>query len=347
MERRVDFFTRYDAAGASSRYRFYSYAAYLREIGWEVRLEPFFPAGYLARLYRGGGKSKLAAARALGRRLLQALVTKNPAVIEYELLPFLPYGLEKVFLRNRRYVLNFDDNVWEKYRRIGWLHDKFDCLVSGSAGVIVANEFLRERVAPLHTRVIKIPTVVDLNLYPVGLEKFREFTVVWIGSPATYPYLQQASEALRAMARQVAFELLIIGGRQLAARPVEGVKCRYVDWSAATEGELLARSHVGIMPLRDEPFARGKSAFKLIQYQAAGLPSIASDVGENRQVVQHGWNGFLVSAPEEWAAALRTLATEPAVYEAQHRAALGRRREFSLEKYQPVYRRFLEETLWP
>ena len=70
MERRVDFFTRYDAAGASSRYRFYSYAAYLREIGWEVRLEPFFPAGYLARLYRGGGKSKLAAARALGRRLL-------------------------------------------------------------------------------------------------------------------------------------------------------------------------------------------------------------------------------------------------------------------------------------
>ena len=108
---------------------------------------------------------------------------------------------------------------------------------------------------------------------------------------------------------------------------------------------MIGRSHIGIMPLLDDAFSQGKSAFKLIQYQACGLPSIASAVGENCTVIQHGVNGFLANTPEEWCRALQRLARDRNLYSNQRRAALSRRKAFSFEHYLPVYRQFLEKTL--
>lgn len=338
--------TRYGMSGASSRLRYFCYREAFRAAGFEPRFHPFFPDAYLRRLYAGKGKSRALALAALARRLALAPFLPERLLVEYELFPELPYRFEEHFLRGRRYVLNFDDDVWRKYAgRGGALEEKFDRLVSGAAGVVCANELLLERVRKLNPETVWIPTAVDLSAYPAGAEKFPRFTVAWIGTPVTYRYLELHAEALRSMAAAVDFELLVIAKKSLETRALPGVPMRFEEWSEAGEGALLARCHAGIMPLpADDPFAAGKSAYKLIQYLAAGLPAIASPVGENRRVLRPGETGFFASSPEEWTDALRQL-REDALRERMAAAARRLAFDYSTEKHGPVYAEFLKRTL--
>ena len=332
--------TRYTETGASSRLRYYAYAGAWREAGFAPEFHPFFDDAYLRRLYAGGGKSRFRALAALGRRLALAPWLPRNLVLEYELLPFCSWALECRVLGKRRYVLNFDDDVWEKYRDLPRLADKYDQLVRHAAGVIVANELLRRRVEELNERVLLIPTAVDLERYRVSREKHRRLTLVWIGTPVTYRYLEQALPQLRALRQVADFQLLVIARRRLELeRPLPGLDCRYLDWSETTEVAELAQCHIGVMPLPDEPFARGKSAYKLIQYLACGLPVIASPVGENGRVVQPGVNGYLATTPAEWAAALRELLAR------DHSAAARTSAEaYSLQRFRPLSAAFLQEV---
>ncbi len=358
----IGFYPRYNRLGASSRTRFFLYFDRWREMepkpkscggscsgcvapcGEVLSIHPGLSDGYLRALYAGkcGAVRKFWEWCRLGLRLL---ALEDALVIEYELLPEASYRTEAWFLRHRRYVLNFDDNVWEKYRDRPRLRGKYDALIANAAGVIVANRFLYEKVRPLNANLCLIPTVVDLDAYRRDEPKYETFTVVWIGTPVTYDYLERMLPALQAMSEAVEFELLVVARRELARRPLAGVKVRWVDWSAETEAEYLCRSHVGIMPLVDDAFSVGKSAFKLIQYQAAGLPSLASPVGENCRVVTTGKNGFLPETPGEWAEALRWLHDGAELYCNCAAAARANAYEYSLQKYFPIYREFVTGVL--
>lgn len=335
-------FTRYCSLGASSRYRYYMYAERLRNGRERVDIFNFFDEPYLRCLYRGGKPGPGNVLKAYWRRFRDLRRAEGKFLIEYELFPYLPYWFERLFLRKREYVLNFDDNVWEKYKNRILLAGKYDALVRNASGVIVANDFLYEKVRPLNANVVKIPTVVDPELYKTEKKKFAEFTLVWIGTPVTYPYLEQHAETLRRLAEKYAFELLVIARKSLENRRLEGVKMRFENWSQEREGELLARSHVGIMPLPDDAFSRGKSAFKLIQYAAAGLPVIASPVGENCRVVEDGKTGFLAASPEAWSEALGKLVNDSALYSLMAGNARAASGDYSIEKYFPVFRDFIK-----
>ena len=338
-------YTRYDRLGASSRLRYYGYRAAFEAAGFAPEFHPFFSDAYLTRLYAGRGKSRLLAAAALVRRFAASTRLPEKLLIEYELLPELPYGIEARFLRGRRYVLNFDDDVWIKYEGRGRLADKYDRLVAGACGVVCANDLLLEKVLKLNPDAVKIPTAVDLDAFPLQAEKFPRFTVAWIGTPVTYSDLERHAEALRAMSRAAEFELLVIAKKSLGPRAVPGVRMRFEEWSPENEAALLSRCHAGIMPLpADDAFAAGKSAFKLIQYLAAGLPAIASPVGENRRVLRAGETGFFASAPGEWAEALRLLADD-AVRIRLSANARSLARDYSIQKYGPIYAEFLREAL--
>ena len=341
-------YTRYARLGASSRYRYYGYAEAFREAGIQAEFHPLLPDEYLRKLYAGEGKSTMLAGLALLRRLAGTLLaTPKRMLIEYELFPGLPWSLERRFLSHRGYVLNFDDNVWEKYNGNPRLENKYDELVRHSAGVIVANDFLLEKVRPLQPEVIKIPTAVDLESFRKNrAEKFPRFTLVWIGTPVTYAYLEQFSGTLRAMAAAVDFELLVLARKSLESRRIAGVNMRFLDWSSDSEMELLSRSHVGIMPLPSgDRFALGKSAFKLIQYQAAGIPAIASPVGENSNVIHSGKNGFTAVESSEWVQALRQLAENPDRREAFAQQADLDAEQYSIRKFAPIYCDFLKRRL--
>lgn len=342
---KLTIYTRYDTLGASSRYRYFMYLDILHSAGWGAVIYPFFSNRYLKKLYLNGKKSRLRFIFSTLKRVSQLLFSGNELLIEYELLPFIPYKIEYLLLKNKKYVLNFDDDVWEKYRSKPALTDKFDELITASSGVIVANDMLWERCMKLNNNVIKIPTVVDICLYCCNKPKFERFTIVWIGTPVTYVFLEQHKKQLQAMAAKVDFELLVIAVKSLETRAISGVNMRFVDWSQETEIELLMRSHVGIMPLINDTFARGKSAFKLIQYLAAGLPVIASPIGENCTVVNAGFNGFLARSEEEWVTSLEQLSTDKILYDKFATAAKNSAKQFSIQKYGPFMVQFLDKVL--
>jgi hypothetical protein len=192
---------------------------------------------YLHQLYRAGRVGLFCKLREFMRMFFRAAALPENLIIEYELVPELPYKYEKHLIGSRKYILNFDDNVWDKYRDKAALKDKYDHLCRNAAGVIVANHFLQEKVSQFNDNTILIPTVVDLEKYrQENCSKFERFTLVWIGTPVTYMYLEQHLETLQLMTRENDCELLIIADEKLQqTRPLAGVRARYVNWSSASE----------------------------------------------------------------------------------------------------------------
>ena len=335
-------YTRYTELGASSRLRCIRYAATLAECGFDVRLHPLMGDDTLRALYAGqrrGGKL----VRDLARRMLALPRAEKNLWIEYELLPGIPYGIEKLYLRRRRYVLSFDDAVYLNYRGKKLLDGKFERLAAGAAGVMAANDLLVEHFSRFNANTVKIPTAVDTDTLRPGAEKFPRFTVVWIGTPVTFnAHLSPFAPMLAGLSRELGFDLLLIGAPPTAQTRFPGA--RIEAWSEEAERELLPRCHAGIMPLpSDDAFAAGKSAYKLLQYLAAGLPSVASPVGENRVVVRDGETGFLVSSPEEWRAAFRSLATNENCRGSMASASRKEAEKYSFRRYAPVVAKFFEK----
>ena len=328
MKHRLSLWCRYGRIGASSRLRFGQFVPELKQSGLVSDMHNFFDDEYLKRFYAGKGKSKKSFILALFRRIkeLCALPPDVPMIIEYELFPFMPYLIEKLFIGKRRYILNFDDAVDLRYRKIPFLCSKYPRLIANAAGVIVANDELLERFSQYNQNIFKLPTVPPpppetSAIFPKG-EILR---VGWIGTPVTYAFLQKHTAVLQEMYRIHPFELLVIARENLPEIP--GIPAKYVNWSMENEHSLLQSCHIGIMPLDDSSFARGKSAFKLIQYLRAGIPALASAIGENTKVIQQGKTGFCASTSQEWIDFWQFLADE------KNRADMAEHIAAEAEKY--------------
>ena len=336
---RLGIFTRYDRMGASSRLRFFQWKDDFAAFGFLPEFYPFFTEDYLKKLYSCGKKSKLSLLLAAVCRFFQLMRAPQKLLIEYELFPFLPAKWELLFLKRKRYFLGFDDNVWEKYKNNPALADKYDELIRHADGVIVANDFLYEKVKPLNDRILLLPTVIQLENYQEPAPpKPERFTIGWIGTPVTYRYLEAFAEMLQQASKEIDFDLKVIAAKHLV--PISGVRMHFVDWSTENEIQELKSCHIGIMPLTDDAFSQGKSAFKLIQYLGAGLPAVASPIGENSKVIT-AETGFLASSPEEWIAALRQLAHDRTLRRKMGDAARIRAYEYSQTKYAPLLEKML------
>lgn len=326
---KLSLWTRYNRLGASSRLRFMQFVPYLQNAGWETELFTFLDDDYLRKLYAGKKPPVTGVFNAYCRRCrdMLKLPAEIPALIEYELLPYWPFFMEKGFLKKHPYILNFDDAVDLRYSKIPVLKNKYPQLLTNAAGIITANDLLQQKFAPYNSNILKLPTIPPEIIRP-GNQKNSRFTLVWTGTPITYQFLFERKDALKLAAQNCDFELLIVGGDP--AQKIPEVNCRYIPWSETAEADAIAQAHAGIMPLPDTPFARGKSAYKLICYLRAGIPGIASPVGENCRVIKHRQNGILAGRNEEWADAIKTLSNLQN-YETFAAAALLDGKEFLLE----------------
>jgi glycosyltransferase involved in cell wall biosynthesis len=174
--------------------------------------------------------------------------------------------------------------------------------------VTVGNGYLAERARSAGAgRVEFIPTVIDLDRYPETPPEDRAGgppRVVWIGSPSSCRYLNLLRDPLMQLRKRIEFKLRIIGG---TAPDLPGVDIEAVPWSEETEVASLRECQIGVMPLFDSPWERGKCGYKLIQYMACGLPVVASPVGVNREIVRAGENGLLAGTTGEWVEVLDRL----------------------------------------
>ena len=318
----IHFFTKYTPAGASSRYRSYQYLPVLVSLGWRVGVSPLFDDAYLSHKYAHGRARLMDVARAFARRLRDVwrLPRGSVVVIEYELLPYCPALLERwLAFRGCRMVVDYDDALFHQYdaHRNPWvrrlLGGKIGAVMRLAHTVVAGNAYLADYAKRAGAkRVEVIPTVIDLARYRVkaaddaGAGGASDgFTIGWIGSPSTARYLRGVAPALAQLCRDDRARLRLFGSGPVA---LPGVAAEVTPWTEDAEVDEICGFDVGIMPLPDEPWARGKCGFKLIQYMACGLPVVASPVGVNSQIVEHGVTGFLAETPAQWVEALQTLA---------------------------------------
>jgi glycosyltransferase involved in cell wall biosynthesis len=223
-------------------------------------------------------------------------------VVEKELLPHVPPVLEHV-LRwlNPNIVADYDDAIFANYQNNPLLKRKIPTVIKLSKAINAGNHRLADYARKFNPNVNLIPTVVDLSKYnPKGSYEISGDKVVigWIGTPITSKYLSLIQDALSRLSRKYPLILRCIGTSPDFAIP--GVETENIKWEESTEVENIRTFDIGIMPLTDDPFSRGKCGLKLIQYMACGIPSIVSPVGVNKDIICDGENGLLAGSEEEW-----------------------------------------------
>ena len=315
---RILLLARYGRLGASSRVRFGQFLPHLAAAGHEVVSAPLFDDDYLTELY-GAGKRNATAVLAAYAQRLAALRTRGHydlVWMEKEALPWMPASLESWLLRGGPpLVVDYDDAVFHRYDRHpsplirGLLAGKIDRVMAGAALVVAGNDYLAERArAAGATRVAILPTVVDLARYTAPPPTEDGPPVIgWIGTPLTAAYLEEVRPALTSFVESGKAKLLLIGGGEGA---LAGLEATRLDWSEEREAADVARLDIGLMPIPDEPFERGKCGYKLIQYMAQARPVIASPVGVNVKLVKESGAGYLAATPPQWFDALLALTSD-------------------------------------
>ena len=308
---RVLALTRYSEMAASTRQRFIQYIPALRSGGFDVTVAPLFDDAYVAAIGRGG-VGKMALARQYVRRITDALVRMrayDAAWIQYEAFPYLPGLAERAIrLSGVPYIVDYDDAIFHQYDHGGPLRrailgKKLAPLLRHARGCAAGNDYIADYVSQYCSHVFKIPTVVDTTLYQPAEVRERPLVVGWIGSPSTWRYVEPLLPQLVPAIAEVGAQFRIVGsGKRGSEGPI-----RFVDWSEDREVAEVQGFDIGIMPVPDEPWGRGKCGYKLIQYMACGVATIASPVGVNVEIVDEGKTGYLVRSNEEWVARLKKL----------------------------------------
>jgi glycosyltransferase involved in cell wall biosynthesis len=360
------FFPKYPPMGASSRLRTYQFLPLWKQAGYEIRVSSFFNDAYLSQVYTHQRPEFWNVLKCYLRRFssLFSVFRYDCIWIEKELFPFIPAWVEQLLAAlGVKLILDYDDAVFHNYDKSKnfwvrtFLPKKIDRVMKAANVVFAGSRYLAQRAKRAGAlQVIILPTVIDpkkytLSRYPIttsavhssdnSVQDGRQASeslpsIGWIGSPSTLKYLRLVTGALSSLYHKRPFRFVLINGgsvqyRQYLDLPEEAIT-HYV-WSEQDEVSQIHQIDIGIMPLPDDPWERGKCAYKLIQYMACGLPVVASPVGMNTEVVSPGDNGYLASNEQEWVEYLGRLLADEEARESMGRKGRGLvEKQFTLER---------------
>ncbi len=334
------------------RYRIEQWEPILRQHGVEITFVPFENHDLNRRIYQPGqyGRKARAVLQASGRRLkIPHIAREFDAIYLYREAALLgPAWLEKLIARqNIPIVYDFDDAIYlpavsEANRALGWLKSpaKVAQICRLSTHVMVGNKYLESWAQQWNASISVVPSTIDTTAYdyarfgPSAREnKVGAPVIGWSGSTTTIAYLETIGPALAKLAQEEDYLFRFIGPCNWQW---PGVKVENVRWKASSEAEDLSALDIGLMPLPDAPFTRGKCAMKALQYMALGIPAVCSPVGVNSDIIRDGENGFLASSEDEWvqvlARLLRDAKLRQSIGEAGHETVL---QEFTAETQAP------------
>ena len=328
---------KYGTRAASTRYRFTQYFPALRAAGFEPELSPLLGDDHVLAHYHGRFDLR-PVARAFLNRAKDLLRSGgySAALLNYEAFPYLPAIYEQLLALRIPIVFDIDDAIFHRYDLNPWLRPFLGNKIAKVAGLsrvaLAGNEYLAANLRGRQRDVRVIPTVVDTSLYqPVQDRPDGPLVIGWIGSPSTSVYLDAILPALREVADGKRARLVFVGAGK-AAR-LEGAHTELRDWAESSEIRDVQSFDIGIMPLSDDPWSRGKCGFKLVQYMACGKPVVASPVGVNSGIVG-SQSGVLASNAAEWKSALLRLVENEALRRELGAAARARIvANYSLERW--------------
>lgn len=305
--------SKYSRIGASSRLRSYQYIPHLESNGINITASPLFDDEYITGIY-SGNKNIPSIMSNYFKRLTTIIHAQKFDLIwvEKEVFPWLPSWFEKIFLPKLPLIVDYDDAIFHRYDQHKFrlvrnlMGQKIDRIMQRADVVIVGNNYLADRAKSAGARYVEhIPTVIDINRYETTSDRNEsQVTIGWIGTPWSMQYLNKISHVIRSLTSTKKVRFVAVGAN---TELIKDIPAEIRPWTEETEVAEIMQFDIGIMPIPDEPFERGKCAYKLIQYMACGLPVIASPVGANSSVVRSGVDGFLADNDNQWMTALEKL----------------------------------------
>lgn len=325
---RVLFVAPHPIEGPSSRFRIYQFLPYLQANGVHAEVRPFVSSAQVHALYRAGGTGKKVALTAIAtlNRLADVLrATRYDVVyILREAFPFGPPLIERALAGSgARLVFDFDDAIWmpsQVYDNpLDRLRDwgKPAKMVARADHVVVGSRYLADFALQHASRpesISIIPTVVDSSVYkpPSTPRPADKITIGWVGTPrGSRAFLETLVPAMHDFAQrypQVQWRFVGAEAFDIGTLPVE-----FKTWSLDQEVSDIQSFDIGLMPLTDDVYTRGKCGFKLIQYMNCGIPVVCSPVGANCDIVKPAVSGYFAGDPAEWSSALSRLIEDPAL----------------------------------
>ena len=290
------------------RYRIEQWAPFLHREGVHLTLSPFLSERGMDVLYEPGHVARKVCETLRGylRRLAEApRPTSVDVIFVYREAALLgPAWIEQLLALRRPLVFDFDDaiylrdtsqtNAWSRRLKSA---TKVETICRVARHVTVGNELLARYAKNRAREVTVIPSTIDTDVYQVQPRAQNRVPVVgWTGSATTVPHLMTVAPALRRLRQKREFELCVIGTKI----DIEGLAVRCLPWRAETEPDDLRALDIGLMPLPDCEWSRGKCGMKALQYMALGIPPVVSPVGVNAAIVRDGVNGLHACGEEEW-----------------------------------------------
>lgn len=308
----------------SQRFRFEQYFHILANQEIYYQVQSFWDEKTWAILYRPGQAwaKVFGMARGFCRRiaLLFQLQPYDFVFIHREVSPIGPpifeWLISKVF--RKKIIYDFDDAIWlpntsevnNLVARLKW-SDKVSKICQWAYKVSCGNAYLCQYARQYNASVVLNPTTIDTD-YLHNRTNTEEPTsgqlpvIGWTGTHSTLPYLQELLPILRQLEQKLGFNFCVISNQ---APDLTLQSLQFLPWKKDTEISDLLLFDIGVMPLTDDAWAKGKCGFKALQYMALGIPPLVSPVGVNTDIVNHGKDGFICDKPDEWQVALMELLT--------------------------------------
>ncbi|NLI83583.1 MAG: glycosyltransferase family 4 protein [Deltaproteobacteria bacterium] len=303
--------------GASSRYRVYQYVPFLQQAGFQVQILPPLPR-------TGRGIRRWVQASLEHHAVIRQARNADLLFIQKRL--FAPPTIRKMARLGKKIVFDLDDAIftspagnWSLVTRRR-VHSRLKAVMREADLVLCGNRYLKKFSSEWGaSRTEILPTAIDTSSYsPRQVPRCGEPVLGWIGSSVNHRYLDLLSSVLPTLSREFqGLRLLVVSDGRYT---MEGVHVENRPWSQKTEVRDILDMDVGLMPLTDNEWTRGKCALKALQYMAAGIPAVCSPVGANSEVVEDGKEGFLPQSDAEWLDSIRLLLNSHALREKMGKA---------------------------
>ncbi len=321
---KILFITPYPTGEApSQRFRFEQYFSELQKREIYFHVSPFLDREAWKIIYRKGHWfGKLAGIlRGYYRRILDLFRLKkyDCIFIHREAAPFGPPVFEWMIMKvfKKFTIFDFDDAIWipnasESNNKLTMLLKSFHNTRDNcrwATKISVGNDFLADFARQYNKNVVYNPTTIDTDEHhnTTTDHSNHRFIIGWTGSHSTVQYLDELVPVLEELEKKNDFELHVI----CDIPPRFQLKSlKYIPWSKQVEIDDLLNFNIGIMPMRDEVWARGKCGFKALQYMALGIPAVVSNIGVNSRIVDHEVNGCICKSPDDWKFYLSKLMTD-------------------------------------